>query len=106
LHCAQESLGVSTERISDWVPDDDLRQYLPDVLQNLGRFPYSDQVAGHRIALLLSPHTNWDLRLDALRAVFPPRAEMRARYGRPDDSLIDDLGSMMRHWRGLFGRKR
>jgi hypothetical protein len=106
LYCAKESLGVSTDRISDWVPDDDLRQYLPDVLQNLGRFPYSDQVAGHRVALLLSPHSNWQLRLEALRAVFPPRAEMRARYGRPDDSLIDDLGSMVRHWRGLFGRKR
>jgi hypothetical protein len=106
LYCAQESLGVSTGRISDWVPDDDLHQYLPDVLHNLGRFPYSDQVAGHRIALLLSARSNWDLRLDALRSVFPPRAEMRARYGRPDDSLIDDLGSMMRHWWGLFGRKR
>ncbi len=106
LYCVQESLGVSTDRISDWVPDDDLHQYLPDVLQNLGRFPYSDQVAGHSIAVLLSPQSNWDLRLEALRAVFPPRAEMRARYGRPDDSLIDDLGSMMRHWRGLFRRKR
>jgi Uncharacterised nucleotidyltransferase len=106
LYCARENLGVSTDHISDWVPDDDLRQYLPDILQNLGRFPYSDQVAGHSVALLLSPQSNWGLRLEALRAVFPPRVEMRARYGRPDDSLIDDLGSMMQHWRGLFERKR
>jgi hypothetical protein len=106
LCCVQESLGVSTDRISDWVPDDDLHQYLPDALQNLGRFPYSDQVAGHRVAVLLSPQSNWEQRLEALRAVCPPRAEVRARYGRPGDSLIDDLGSMMRHWWGLFRRKR
>lgn len=103
LHLVHRVLGVSTRHLSDWTPEAALEGQLPDVLTQLGRHPNADQVSGPRVPLLLSSHSSWGERLRAFRdAALPPRAEIRALYGRPGDGIWHDCLSYLRGWRHLL----
>lgn len=103
LFLVRSVLGVPTAHISDWTPDAELARHLPDVLTQLGRHPTSDRVTGPRMPVLLSSRSSWLERLHALRdAALPPREEIRALHGRPDDGLWGDCLSYLRGWRHLL----
>jgi hypothetical protein len=103
LHLVDTMLGVPTDAISDWTPEPGLAAVLPDVLSHLGRYPNADEVTGPRVPLLLSSTSTWRERYRALRAgALPPRPEIRALYGRPDDSFWQDCLSYLRGWRQLL----
>jgi putative nucleotidyltransferase-like protein len=107
LHLVSTTLGVPTGTISDWTPEPGLAALLPDVLSHLGRYPHADEITGPRMPLFLSSTSTWSERYRALRAsALPPRSEIRALYGRPDDPLWRDCLSYLRGWRQLLVVRR
>jgi hypothetical protein len=99
LYLVSKTLGSETRHISDWVPDADLERVLPDGLALLGRHSTDMPIAGARLGTLLSDHSGWRRRWQALaRGLIPSRLEVRLRYGHPDQGLFGDLQS---YWRRL-----
>ena len=104
LHMVTDVLGVPTRHVCDWTPDAELVRLLPDILPNLGRYPRVENVTSWRLSFFLSSQSSGRERWGALRAgLLPPRAEIRARYGRPQDRIWNDAASYLRRWRYLAG---
>lgn len=106
LFLTNKTLGVPVSQISDWQPDAAIAAFIPDVLANLGHFPISDGVAGHRISVLLGANSPWRDRVAAFcEAVFPPRQVVRGWFGKPDDGFWGDCRSYIRRWRDIFEKR-
>ena len=102
LYMVSDVLGVSTRHACDWTPAPAVTMLLPDIMSNLGRFPRVENVTSWRLSYFLSSQSGWRERCRALKdGVLPPRAEIRARYGRPQDALWNDCVSYLCRWRYL-----
>jgi hypothetical protein len=106
LYLANETLGVAGSVMTDWKPDPVVAASLPDILANLGQFPNTDGISGHRISVLLGATSSWRDRLAAFReAVFPPRQVVRGWYGKPGDGAWGDCRSYIRRWHDIFEKR-
>jgi hypothetical protein len=92
LHLVEQMLGAPMARHWDSIPDPALAALLPETAASLGSFPAIMPIAGARLGQALASGAGWQVRGAALlRGLVPPRLEVRARYGRPDQGLWGDL---------------
>lgn len=103
LYLVSSTLGVSVDAISNWTPNASLAKLMPDVFSQLGCYPQSDR--SWRMTSLLSTQSNWKDRYRSFKdGILPPRVDIRASYGCPEDTFWNDCVCYLRRWQYLVRR--
>lgn len=82
---AHDTLGVAVPAAPQAATPAEVASLLPNVLPNLGRHRNHERVAEPHVAALFAPAIPLTVRLRQIGGrIFPPRAEVAARFGLPE----------------------